>query len=84
MTELYNRYLPQAEAPASIVPLAQNKKHPLPFLTADANTISQLLSGIDENDLLIVLAVAAFLLADGELVHTDLLILVALLFVLGL
>lgn len=79
---MYNRYLPAAPSPD---PMPQTQKHPAPnepgakksFLPAAGP------SGLDL-DTVIALAVIWFLLSDGEIVHTDILIIVAVLFLLGL
>lgn len=80
---MYNRYLPQAPAPD---PLPQMQKHPNRSNGSGANGSSQLPGGRLQLDMdtVIALAVIWFLLADGEVVQTDVLIIVAVLFLLGL
>lgn len=80
---MYNRYLPEAQ-PADSLPQAQ--KHPNHSCGSGANKSFPLFGGrlgLDA-DTLIALAVIWFLLSDGEIVQTDVLIIVILLFLLGL
>ena len=79
---MYNRYLPAASAPD---PIPQTQKHPAPNEPGAKKPFSLTAgqSGLDL-DTVIALAVVWFLLSDGEIVHTDILIIVAVLFLLGL
>ena len=79
---MYNRYLPAAPAPDRV---PQTQKHPAPQEPGAKKTFSMAArrSGLDI-DTVIALVVVWFLLSDGEIVHTDILIIVAVLFLLGL
>ena len=78
---MYNRYLSEAGAPDP-----QMQKHPNCQSGSGANGSSGIFGNrlqLD-TDTLIALAVIWFLLADGSVVQTDILIIVAVLFLLGL
>ena len=80
---MYNRYLPPMPEPE---PQVQTQKHPNRCSGSGAEQAVKRMDGrlqLD-TDTLIALAVIWFLLADGEIVHTDILIIVAVLFLLGL
>lgn len=72
---MYNRYLPAAACPES----ADSP-------TCQRNEFSKIFPGLkmSNTDLLIAVAVIWFLLADGELARTDLIIIIAVLLLLGL
>ena len=76
---MYNRYLPNAPKP-------ENQRHPGCSCSPGANRSTSFLGGRLQLDMdtVIALAVIWFLLADGEVVQTDVLIIVAVLFLLGL
>ena len=79
---MYNRYLSNVPAPD---PPAQMQKHPNHSNGSGAG-LAQLFGGrlqLDA-DTVIALAVIWFLLSDGEIVQTDVFIIVAVLFLLGL
>lgn len=79
---MYNRYLPAPPVPD---PIPKMQKHPVQTEPGVRKSFSLMTgpSGLDI-DTVIALAVVWFLLSDGEIVHTDILIIVAVLFLLGL
>lgn len=78
---MYNRYLPEVPAGAP-----QMQKHPDHSRDPGASGIFQLQNQAfrPDADTLIALAVIWFLLSDGEIVHTDILMIAAVLLLLGL
>ncbi|MBR3867545.1 MAG: hypothetical protein IKM54_07120 [Butyricicoccus sp.] len=80
---MYNRYLPEKPSPE---PLPQAETHPSRQSGSGANGLLQLFGGrsVPDADMILALAVIWFLLADGEIVRTDVFIIVAVLLLLGL